>query len=145
MASITDYWQNQITFLVSRVIDNLFHSEVPEEMLALATMVPREHRMDQWVHVVRKDFRAISDNECPVINKLLGDSIIEERNLPAYKRSHRSLIEPITGITLQMSEHASEVLSNTSDYYRWTQDFRVSVEGRPLPPSSLLVSSLAMS
>ena len=112
------------------MIDNLFCSDVPEEMIALETMVPREYRMDQWVHVVREDFCVISDRECPVINKLLSDSIIEERNMPAYKRSHRSLIEPITGITLQMSEHASEVLSNTSDYYCWTQDFRVSVEGR---------------
>ena len=79
---------------------------------------------------MREDFRTIGGNECLVINKLLEDSIIEKRNLPAYQRSYRNLIEPITGITLQMSEHASEVLSNTSDYYCWTRDFRVSVEGR---------------
>ena len=130
MASMTGYWQHQIAYLVSCVIDNLFRSNVPEEMIALETMVPREYRMDQWVHVVREDFHVISDRKCPVINQLLSDSIIEERNLPAYKRSHRSLQEPITGVILQMSEHASEVFSGTSDYYCWTHDFRVSVEGR---------------
>ena len=97
MSSMTGYWRHQITYLVSRVLDNMFRSNVPEEMIALETMVPREYRMDQWVHVVREEFRVISDRECPVINKLLSDNIIEERNLPAYKRSHQSLVEPITG------------------------------------------------
>ena len=79
---------------------------------------------------MRQEFRELSDRKCPVINKLLSDNIIEERNLPTYKRSLRSVQEPITGVILQMSEHASEVFSGTSDYYCWTHDFRVSVEGR---------------
>ena len=115
---------------MSRVIDNLFRSEVPEEMLTVATMVPLKYRMEEWVSVVREDFRAMSGNECRVVNKLLEFRIIEVKNLPAFKRSYRQVIEPITGTTLQPSEHASEVLTNTSDYYSWTRDFRVSVEGR---------------
>ena len=127
---ITGYWQSQLSFLMSRVIDNLFRSEVPEEMLTVATMVPLEYRMEEWVSVVRGDFRTMSGNECKVVNKLLEFRIIEVKNLPAFKRSYRQVIEPITGTTLQPSEHASEVLANISDYYSWTRDFRVSVEGR---------------
>ena len=46
-SSMMGYWRHQITYLVSRVLDNMFRSNVPEEMIALETMIPREYCMDQ--------------------------------------------------------------------------------------------------
>ena len=86
--------------------------------------------MDQWVHQARGEFCELAERRCPVIDKLLRDRIIEEKHLPAYRRSLKSVQEPTTGVILQLSEHASEVFSGTSDYYRLTEDFVVAVEER---------------
>ena len=126
---VKGYWQSQLCFLMARVIDKIFHSEVPEEMLIVATMVPLEYKLEEWVSIVREDFLARSGNECDVVDKLLEFGIIEVKNLPAFRRSYHQVREPITRTRLQPSKHTCEVLANSSDYFSWTRDFRVSVEG----------------
>ena len=37
------YWRNQLNFLMFRVIDEIFNSNNPEEMVTVATMVSLEH------------------------------------------------------------------------------------------------------
>ena len=129
VVGVKGYWRSQLRFLMDRVIGEIFRSEVPEEMVILASMVPLEYKLEEWVSTVREDFLAKPGNECNVVDQLLEMGIIEVKNLPAFRRSFNQAREPISSTRLQTSEHACEVLANSSEYFAWTRDFRVTVEG----------------
>ena len=130
IVGVRGYWRSQLRFLMARVIDEILRSEEPEEMVIVASMVPREYMLEEWVSTVREDFLAKPGNECNVIDQLLEMGIIELKYLPAFRRGFNQTREPISRTRLQTSQHACEVMANSSDYFAWTRDFRVAVEGR---------------
>ena len=96
------YWRHQINSLVTRALDIMFRSNDVEEIVTFDTKIPCEYFLDRWVHQTRGEFRELAEKRCPVIDLLLRDRIIEEKNLPAYQRSLKSLQEPTTGMILQL-------------------------------------------
>ena len=130
IVGLRGYWRNQLRFLMYRVIDEIFRSENPEEMVIVASMVPQEHRLDEWASIVREDFIAKPADECEVIIQLLEMGIIETKDLPASQRGFNQTREPTSRLRMETSQHACEVLANCSDYFAWTRDFQISVEGR---------------
>ena len=130
IVGLRGYWRNQLCFLMSRVIDEIFRSENPEEMVIVASTVPREYRLDEWASIVREDFLTKPADECEVIIQLLEMGIIETKDLPASQRGFNQTREPTSRLRMETSQHACEVLANHSDYFAWTRDFQISVEGR---------------
>ena len=124
------YWRNQLNFLMYRVIDEIFNSNNPEEMVTVATMVSPEHRFNEWASMVREDFITKPVDECEVIIQLLEMGIIKTKDLTASQRGQNQTREPTIRGGMEISQHACEVLENRSNYFEWTRDFRMSVEGR---------------
>ena len=124
------YWRNQLNFLMFRVIDEIFNSNDPEEMVTVATRVSLEHRLNEWASTVREDFRTKPMDECEVIIQLLQMGIIQTKDPIASQRGQNQTREPTNRGGLEISQHACEVLENRSDYFEWTRSFRMSVEGR---------------
>ena len=71
---------------MSRVIDEIFRSEDPEEMVIVESTVPREYRLDEWASIVREDFLTKPADECEVIIQLLEMGIIKTKDLPTSQR-----------------------------------------------------------
>ena len=113
-----------------RVIDEIFNSNNPEEMVIVASMVPPEHRLNEWASIVREDFIRKPADEREVIIQLLEMGIIETKDLPASQRGQNQTREPTNRWRMETSQHACEVLENRSNHFEWTRDFRMSVEGR---------------
>ena len=108
----------------------MLRSQDADEILTFDQKIPREYYLERWVEQTKSEFENLVERRCPVVALLLQEQIIEEKNLPEYQRSIKSMQEPTTGVILKLSEHAAEVFSGTSDHYQWTQDFAIAVEKR---------------
>ena len=96
-----------------------------DEIMEFDSRIPREYHLSRWLPQTQGVFVETKDRECPVISQLLRDGIVMKRedesgNTHSLERKMRSFIEPITGATLRITGHASELFDGHSDLYRWT-------------------------
>ena len=125
VCSLTGWWRQQTCTLVMRSIDMLCQEGSIDEIMEFDSRIPREYHLSKWLPQTQGVFAETKDGECPVISQFLRDGIIMRREdesgiTQGLERRTRRFIEPITGVTLRITGHASELFDGHSDLYRWT-------------------------
>ena len=78
--------------------------------------------MSKWLPHTQHIFAEWKDKKCPVVTQLLMDGIIAETKDTQTQRRTRRFVEPITGITMTLTRHGSEIFSRYSELYKWTEN-----------------------
>ena len=110
--------------LIMRSIDLMCQTGSMDEIMEYVTRIPREFHLSKWLPHTQHTFAEWKDKKCPVVSQLLTDGIIVERNETedTQRRIRRKrFVEPITGITMKLTEHGSEIFSGYSELYKWTE------------------------
>ena len=105
-----------------------------DEIMEYDARIPREFHLLKWLPQTQHTFAEIKDKRCPVVLQLLDDGIIVERSNETGGTNNsewrtRRFTEPITGITLKLTGHGSEIFGGYSDLYRWTENSNQSYGG----------------
>ena len=125
ICSLTGWWRQQTSTLVMRAIDMMCQEGSIDEIMEFDSRIPREYHLSKWLPQTQQVFVETKDRECPVVSQLLRDGIITRREsesgtTDSFEPRTRRFIEPITGVTLKITGHASELFDGHSDLYRWT-------------------------
>ena len=126
VCALTGWWRHQTCNLVMKAIDMLCTEGSIDEIMEFDSRIPREYSLSRWLAETQRVFVETKDRECLVIAQLLTDGIVkrreveEPRNVHGLQRRMRSYVEPITGVTLRITGHASELFDGHSELYRWT-------------------------
>ena len=109
--------------LIMRSIDLMCQTGSMDEIMEYNARIPREFHLSKWLPHTQHIFAEWKDKKCPVVSQLLMDGIIAERNeTEDTQRRIRRFVEPITGITMTLTGHGSEIFSGYSELYKWTEN-----------------------
>ena len=91
-----------------------------DEIMEYDARIPREFHLSKWLPQTQHTFAEMKDKRCPVVLQLLNDGIIAERSNETRDTNisdgrTRRFTEPITGITMKLTGHGSEIFGGYSD------------------------------
>ena len=130
VCSINGWWRHQINTLVMKTLDLLCQSGDIEEIEIFNSRIPQEFHLLRLMPCTQEAFRELSERKCPVMEQLLADDIIEEREVPNDQKMMKHYIELLTGVAILLSGHAWKVFGGTYQTFKLNEDFARSVEGR---------------
>ena len=126
VCSLSGWWRYQVNMLIMRSIDLMCQTGSIDEIMEYDMRIPREFHLSKWLPHTQHTFAEWKDKKCPVVSQLLMDGIIAERSNETgdtnTERRTRRFTEPITGITMTLTGHGSEIFGGYSDLYKWTEN-----------------------
>ena len=150
ICSLSGWWRYQVNMLIMRSIDLMCQTGSIDEILEYDARIPWEFHLSKWLPHTQHTFAEWKDKKCPVVSQLLMDGIIAERSnetgdTNTEMRIRRST-EPITGITMTLTGHGSEIfggsLANIFNFHLLFSLDLLSTISAPLPDSSVRALNL---